>query len=215
MNKGGSSKIMTNKIGGLFVLLFMVSQVQAGVARDKLNDFYNNVESMRASFTQVTMDSRFNNSQETTGTLMMQRPGKFRWDYISPYDQSIIADGKKIWVYDKDLEQVTVNQLDAVIGNTPALLLSGGRSLDKNFKIVELESSEGLDWVELFPLESDTSFSSVRLAFGKTRLVVMELEDSFGQTTVIKFSNLENNPALDQSTFQFVPPKGVDVIGEE
>ena len=215
MDKGGLTKIMTNAIGCLFALLVLASQVQAGIARDKLNDFYNNVESMRASFTQMTMDSRFNNSQETTGTLMMQRPGKFRWDYISPYDQSIIADGEKIWVYDKDLEQVTVNQLDAVIGNTPALLLSGGRSLDKNFKIIELESSKGLDWVELFPLESDTSFSSVRLAFGKTRLAVMELEDSFGQTTIIKFSNLENNPVLDSGTFQFVPPKGVDVIGEE
>ena len=208
MDQGKINKIMTNILGGLCTLVVLISQAQAGIARDKLNNFYNNVDSMRASFTQVTMDSRFNNPQESTG------PGKFRWDYISPYDQSIIADGKKVWVYDKDLEQVTVNQLDAVIGNTPALLLSGGHSLEKNFKIVELESINGLDWVELFPLASDTSFTSVRLAFGKTKLAVMELEDSFGQTTKIKFTNLENNPSIDQSTFLFVTPKGVDVIGE-
>jgi outer membrane lipoprotein carrier protein len=186
----------------------------AGVATDKLKRFYNDVQSMSASFSQVTMDTRFNNPSESTGRLVMQRPGKFRWDYKSPYEQLIVANGKNVWVYDKDLEQVTVNKLDAVIGNTPALLLSGDESLERKFNIVELKSSNGLDWVELIPRDADTSFTSVRLAFGKTKLAVMELEDSFGQTTQLRFTDITNNPEINADFFNFRPPKGVDVIGE-
>jgi chaperone LolA len=146
----------------------------------------------------------------------MQRPGKFRWDYLSPYEQVIVADGKKLWVYDKDLEQVTVNQLDAAIGNTPALLLSGDESLELSFRIVELDKkTAGLDWVELFPKEAQSSFTSMRLAFSAHHLEYMELIDSFGQTTQIKFSNTKNNPDINANLFNFTPPKGVDVIGEE
>lgn len=208
---------MTLSKGILILLLLMpFSVTQAGIAKDKLFAFYKNVNSMRAAFQQSTIDTRFNATQASSGTLVMQRPGKFRWDYTSPYEQIIVADGKKIWVYDKDLEQITVKPLDAILGNTPALLLSGNPSLEQNFNIVELKTnSDGLHWVELFPKETDTSFTSVRLAFGTTSLVTMELIDSFGQTTRLKFSDMQNNPDIDTNVFNFVPPKGVDVIGEE
>lgn len=212
-----NSYIKRFRLSTYLILTVLVAShhAHAGVAKDKLENFYDNVKSMSASFMQVTLDTRFNNPQESTGRLVMQRPGKFRWDYKSPYEQLIVANGKNVWVYDKDLEQVTVNKLDAVIGNTPALLLSGNQSLEEKFNIVELKSSNGLDWVELLPKDTDTSFTSVRLAFGKTKLAVMELEDSFGQTTQLRFTDLSNNPDVDPALFDFKPPEGVDVIGEE
>jgi len=200
----------------LLTLFLFVSPAQAGVAKDKLFEFYNNVKSMSASFTQTTLNKRFKAAEESKGKLTMQRPGKFRWDYTVPYEQIIVADGKKLWVYDKDLEQVTVKELDSVIGNTPALLLSGNGSLENNFEIVEIQNkSTGLDWVELFPKDRDSSFTSMRLAFDEKYLKFMELVDGFGQTTQIKFTDIKNNPQLDADQFNFTPPKGVDVIGAE
>ena len=199
-------------------LLFIIplSTAQAGTAKDKLLAFYNDVKSMRATFTQTTLDSRFMVASESAGTLIMQRPGKFRWDYSSPYEQVIVADGVKLWIYDTDLEQITVKKLDDVLGNSPALLLSGSGSLEKNFKIIEMQLKvDGLDWIELFPKEEDASFTSVRLAFGKKGLSRMELVDGFGQTTRMLFTDVQNNPKIDAAIFNFKPPKGVDVIGEE
>ncbi|NOX43695.1 MAG: outer membrane lipoprotein chaperone LolA [Gammaproteobacteria bacterium] len=200
----------------LLALFAFSNQVYAGVAKDKLFVFYKDVSSMSATFKQTTLDSRFKAVAESSGKLTMQRPGKFRWDYLSPYEQVIVADGKKLWVYDKDLEQVTVNRLDTAIGNTPALLLSGNEPLELSFKIVELDKkTAGLDWVELFPKETESSFTSMRLAFSANHLEYMELVDSFGQTTQLKFSNTENNPEINVNLFNFTPPIGVDVIGEE
>jgi len=197
-------------------LIMPLSTAQAGAAKDKLLAFYNDVNSMRATFTQTTLDSRFKAAGESAGTLVMQRPGKFRWTYTSPYEQIIVADGEKLWIYDSDLEQITVNKLDTALGNTPALLLSGGGSLEKNFKIIEMHLKiDGLDWIELFPKEEDASFTSVRLAFGKKGLSRMELVDGFGQTTRMLFTDVQNNPKIDATVFKFKPPKGVDVIGEE
>jgi len=200
----------------LLTLFIFVSPAQAGVAKDKLFEFYNNVKSMSASFTQTTLNNRFKVAEESIGKLTMQRPGKFRWDYTVPYEQIIVADGKKLWVYDKDMEQITVKELDSVIGNTPALLLSGNGSLENNFEIIEIQNkSTGLDWVELFPKDKDSSFTSMRLAFDAKYLKYMELVDGFGQTTQIKFTDIQNNLQLDAAQFNFTPPKGVDVIGEQ
>ncbi len=200
----------------LLVMFVFGGQAQAGVAKDRLFVFYKNVKSMSASFTQSTINSRFKVAEEAKGKLIMQRPGKFRWDYLTPYEQIIVADGKKLWVYDKDLEQVTVRPLDTVIGNTPALLLSGNGSLEDNFEIIEIQDkTAGLDWVELFPKDEENTFTSMRLGFGAQNLEYMELVDGFGQTTQIKFADIQNNPRLNADQFDFTPPKGVDVIGEE
>jgi len=200
-----------------FILCIQVGgQVQAGVAKDKLSVFYNSIKSMSATFTQTTLNSHFKVAAEASGKMAMQRPGKFRWDYSSPYQQIIVADGTKLWVYDKDLEQVTVNKLDSVIGNTPVLLLSGDGSLENNFEIVEIQDkTANLDWVELFPKDKDSSFTSMRLGFGTQNLEYMELVDGFGQTTQIKFTDIRNNPELNSDQFKFTPPDGVDVIGAD
>ena len=145
---------------------------------------------------------------------MMQRPGKFRWDYLEPYKQLIVSDGSKIWIYDTELEQVTVKPIESGLSDTPALLLSGDKPLDQAFVITDLGENGGLEWVELMPKVSDTSFERVRLGFGKDDLQGMELVDNFGQTTRLDFTNLKRNPAVEQSLFAFTPPPGVDVIGE-
>lgn len=170
---------------------------------------------MRADFQQVVFDAKFNAVQQASGTLAMQRPGKFRWDYTMPYKQLIVADGIRLWVYDKDLEQVTVRFLDAALGNTPALLLSGGQFPAKSFAITELKSKgDDLYWLELVPTDQQASFTGVRLAFNSRHLAVMELLDGFGQTTRLNFTNMQYNPRIEPTVFRFTPPPDVDVIGE-
>lgn len=194
-------------------VLFQQS-AEAASATDRLNDFFKNVQSLRADFEQIVTDPRGKTVQNAKGTFAMQRPNKFRWDYQKPYEQLIVADGVKLWVYDKDLEQVTVKKLDEALGNTPALLLSGARPLEDKFKITALaDKTDGLTWLELLPKDSDTSFQSVRLAFGKQHLEVMELTDSFEQVTRLQFSRIHGNGASNANEFRFVPPKGVDVVG--
>ncbi len=189
----------------------------AGASRDRLDAFFKTVKTMRAEYQLTVLDPKKKVTQNAGGTFLMERPNKFRWDYNSPYEQVIVSDGAKIWVYDKDLEQVTVKKLDEALGNTPALLLAGSRSLDSSFKIVEINSSDdGLAWVELIPTaESDSAFSSLRLGFGPKSVEAMELVDSFGQTTKMKFKHVETNVSLAAQQFQFTPPAGVDVVGDQ
>jgi outer membrane lipoprotein carrier protein len=198
------------------VSLPFVQSARAASATDRLNDFFKNVKSLRAEFQQTVFDPRMQPTHEAKGTFVMQRPNKFRWSYRQPYEQVIVADGARLWVYDKDLEQVTVKKLDEALGNTPALLLTGGRALTQDFRAKDLApQADGLQRVELEPIESDTSFSVVRLAFGAGGLELMELVDSFGQTTRLRFTNVRANAATTREEFAFTPPAGVDVIGDE
>ena len=197
---------------GFLLLLPLTSY--AGVASERLDDFFANVKTLQADFHQTLIDDKGNTVKEANGVLVMQRPGKFRWDYLQPYKQLIVADGKKIWVYDSELEQVTVKPMDAALGSTPALLLSGTKPLQENFIITELGPSDGLEWVELSPKVPDSSFERVRLAFDKTNLQRMELVDNFGQLTWLEFKKLERNVHPDPKLFVFSPPVGVDIIGD-
>ncbi len=191
-------------------------QAYAASATDRLNDFFKNVHSLRAEFQQIVTDPRGKTIQDARGTFLMQRPNKFRWNYQKPYEQTIVADGLKLWVYDKDLDQVTVKKLDEALGNTPALLLSGAKPLTENFRITELtDRKDGLQWATLAPKNEEANFKQVRLAFGKQSLEVMELVDSFEQTTQLRFSNVQINVKLVANEFKFTPPKGVDVVGDE
>jgi outer membrane lipoprotein carrier protein len=201
--------------GMLFSMLLLLSfAAYAGPATDKLDDFFANVDAMQADFHQVLLDGQGKPVKEADGTLVMQRPGKFRWDYVTPFKQLIVADGKKIWIYDSELEQVTVKPVDTALGDTPALLLSGDQPLEGKFLITDLGTTDGLDWVELQPKVAESGFERVRLGFGKDDLEVLELLDNFGQTTRLKFTNLRRNPHVNAELFAFNPPKGVDVIGE-
>lgn len=195
------------------LLLCLSSAAHAG-GRERLDAFYKDVRSLRGEFTQTLLDPRMKVTEEAQGTLALQRPGKFRWDYKTPYHQLIVTNGDKIWIYDIDLEQVTVKRLDEAVGNTPAQLLSSGESLEKNFDITDQGSSGELEWVELTPKQKDSGFEKVRLGFDQRDLRAMELKDNFGQTTRLQFSRLERNPKLVPSLFDFTPPPGVDVVGE-
>ena len=203
-----------NRVFGFSIVLLLPFTVFAGPATDKLDDFFANIKSMKADFHQVLLDGKGKPVKEAEGTLVMQRPGKFRWDYVAPFKQLIVADGKKIWIYDSELEQATVKPMDATLGDTPALLLSGDRPLKDNFMITDLGIIDGQDWVELKPKGGDSGFERVRLGFGKEDIEVLELLDNFGQTTKLNFTKLRRNPNVDADLFNFIPPAGVDVIGE-
>jgi len=189
--------------------------LHAGVGMERFLQFFSEVTTVRADFTQVLTSSEGETLQKAGGTVLLQRPGKFRWDYVTPFHQLIVGDGAKVWIYDMDLEQVTVKSQDLTLGNTPALLLSTMVAPEDKFLITELgEREPGLEWVELRPKDKESSFERVRLAFGPRELEVMELVDGLGQTTRLSFSNVSRNTRIDPAQFVFVPPKGVDVIGE-
>jgi len=190
--------------------------LQAGVGMERFRQFFSEVTTVRADFTQVLTSSEAETLQEAGGTVLLQRPGKFRWDYVTPFHQLIVGDGAKVWIYDADLEQVTVKSQDLTLGNTPALLLSTMAAPEDKFLITELgeRTGGGLEWVELQPKDKESSFDRVRLAFGPRDLEIMELVDALGQTTRLSFSNVSRNTPIDAAQFVFVPPKGVDVIGE-
>ncbi len=190
--------------------------VHAGPAVDRLHEFFKIVTSLRADFQQTILDANQKEVQSAQGVFVMQRPNRFRWDYTKPYEQLIVADGAKLWIFDKDLEQVTVKKLDEALGNTPALLLSGAQALDKSYKLVEIsEERDGFKWVELVPTDPDTAFSRLRLGFGAKSIEAMELIDGFGQTTRLRFTHVEVNAKVNANEFKFTPPKGVDVVGDE
>ncbi len=205
----------------LFAALFsslMASPVQAGKAMDRLDAFFSAKGALRADFVQTVQGAAFSQPKVSHGILMMQRPGRFRWDYQTPYPQLILADGKHLWIYDKDLAQVVVKPLDEALGDTPALLLSSeglsGGSLKENFILTELdEIRDGLYWVQLLPKATESNFQEMRMGFSEKHISKMVLVDGFGQRTELAFSNVESNAKLPADSFVFTPPKGVDVVG--
>ena len=186
--------------------------VQAGQAR--VESFLNNLQGLQAQFHQVLTDRSGREVDQASGTLAIRRPNRFRWDYQDPYEQVIVADGSRVWLYDRDLEQVTVRKLDDTLSATPAMLLSGEGKLAENFTVTDSTRQGGIEWVQMTPKRADTDFKSVRLGFEGATLRYMELGDKLGQTTHLEFSNVERNPLLDPSRFTFSVPPGADVIGD-
>jgi outer membrane lipoprotein carrier protein len=152
--------------------------------------------------------------QESSGTLWIERPNRFRWDYDKPFQQQIVADGAKIWIYDKELNQVTVRTLSGGLSDTPAMLLAGKGKLEDKFTIKPLERPGEVAWVQLVPKSKDSGFDDIRLGFERGRLRVIEMVDGFGNTTRISLHEVKENARIGAATFAFTPPKGVDVIGE-
>ncbi len=196
-------------------LLFLVGLGWLAVAAaqnpevDALRDYFNSIQSLQGSFEQVTVDENGAVIEQSTGVLAIQRPNRFRWFYAEPFEQEIVADGSHLWVYDVDLEQVTVRPLDEVLGFGPALLLSGDfNSLQETFHI----HSRGDGWLELEPREADWDFQLVRLRMVQGMPEVVEVDSGLGQKTRLRLENLERNPRIPASTFHFEPPPGVDVI---
>ncbi|CAE6731460.1 outer membrane lipoprotein chaperone LolA [Candidatus Nitrotoga fabula] len=184
-------------------------------ATDRLKNFIASTNSAQANFTQEVRDQNGQRIQSASGTMLFVRPGKFRWVYQKPYEQLILGDGEKFWMYDKELNQVTVKKMDAALGSSPAALLSGNNEIERGFRLKDTGTKDGLEWLEATPRNQDTSFEKILMAFdAQSALVVMELQDSFGHTTLLRLSRLQRNPQLAAHLFKFVPPKGADVLGE-
>jgi outer membrane lipoprotein carrier protein len=200
----------------LATLTFIVSAAPAAHADsvDSLRAFVRETQTARAQFDQTVLDRNGRTTSQASGVMAFSRPGKFRWTYAKPYAQLIVGDGAKLWIYDKDLDQVTVRKLDEALGSSPAALLAGNNEIERFFSLKDVGSRDGMEWLEASPKSSDTMFAAVRMGFAGTTLKQMELKDSFGQTTIIRFENLERNPKLAADQFKFAPPKGADVIGE-
>jgi len=181
---------------------------------DSLKSLLNQTTTARARFAQAVLDKNNKTVQQVTGTMEFQRPGRFRWEYNKPYEQTIVGDGSRLWIYDKDLNQVTVRKLDRALGASPAALLAGSNEIEKSYALKSVGTEGGLDWLEAIPKAQDTAFERIRLGFGKTGLEAMELKDQFGQMTVIKFADLERNVKIPPESFKFSPPKGAAVISE-
>lgn len=186
--------------------------VQAG--RQRVEAFLNGLQGLEAEFEQILTDRNGQVIDQARGTLAILRPNRFRWDYREPYEQVIVADGSRVWLYDSDLEQVTVRKLDETLSATPAMLLSGEGNLEDNFTVTRVEQEDGIQWVRMEPKRSDTDFKWVRLGFEDSTLKFMQLADKLGQTTRLEFSQIERNPPLDPSRFTFTVPPGADVIGD-
>ncbi|HSN40009.1 MAG TPA: outer membrane lipoprotein chaperone LolA [Burkholderiales bacterium] len=197
----------------LIILLWLPGAVLA-TSVDTLKAFLDQTTSAKARFAQMVLDRNMKKLQQATGTMQFLRPGKFRWEYDKPYEQTIVGDGEKLWIYDKDLNQVTVRKLDRALGSSPAALLAGSNAIEKNYTLTNLGNQEGLDWLEAVPKTQDTAFERIRLGFGKAGLEAMELRDQFGQITIIKFADVERNLKLAPGIFRFAPPQGADVITE-
>lgn len=194
-------------------IFFLSAPVFAGGV-DSLKTFIGDTRTAKATFMQTVTDQNGKARQKSEGTLAFSRPGKFRWVYQKPYEQLIVGDGSKLWIYDADLEQVTVRKLGDALGSSPAALLAGNNDIEKHFTLKDAGSSDGLEWLEARPRDKESTFESVRMGFSGNTLAAMELKDSFGQTTLLKFSALEKNPALNPAEFKFTPPKNADVISD-
>lgn len=194
-------------------LLLLANSVYAN-GIDQLKAFLKDVKSLEAKFDQTVTDRNGKVIQQSTGTMQFSRPGKFRWEYAKPYKQIIVGDGQKLWLYDPDLNQVSVRKLNNAIGSSPAALLAGDSEIEKNFQLKDASNANNLQWIEATPKSSESTFEHVRMGFNDKELVVLELRDNFGQITVIKLAGTELNGKFPGNTFTFTPPKGADVITE-
>jgi outer membrane lipoprotein carrier protein len=201
----------------VFVACLASAPAHAG-AREALKEFVESTKGGKAAFTQRVVKANGLPAQNAEGTFSFSRPSRFRWEYTKPYAQSIVGDGEKLWIYDKDLNQVTIKKMAEGLAASPAAILAGSNDLEKNFTLSEAPNADGLEWLEAKPKNKETGFDNVRLGFAKGptgyALTVMELKDSFGQTSILRFGIIDKNPAFAPNAFTFTPPKGADVIGQ-
>jgi len=182
---------------------------------ERFQVYVRTTQAARADFEQKVYDKNRKLVQESRGSFVFLRPGLFRWTYAKPYPQLIVGDGERVWIYDEDLNQVTVRRMARALGSTPAALLAGASDIEKAFELSDAGDRGGLAWLEARPREREAGFERVRLGLGVSGVEAMELLDHFGQTTVLRFTSIARNPKLDGSEFRFTPPKGADVLGEK
>ena len=186
-------------------------------ALEQFKSFVSATKAARGEFTQrmVKKDGESGNlklSNASNGSFQFARPGKFIWIYKKPYEQILQADGEKLFIYDKDLNQVTIKTLGNAIGSSPAAILFGSNDLEKNFTLSEAGMREGIEWLQAIPKAKDTAFEKIGIGLKDGMPVAMELRDSFGQVSLLSFTQIEKNPAMPANQFRFVIPKGADVL---
>jgi outer membrane lipoprotein carrier protein len=178
---------------------------------ETLREFVRDVKTARADFTQTVTSPDGVKKKTSSGSFAFSRPNRFRFDYAKPFEQTIVGDGQKVWIYDADLNQVSTRKFSQALGQTPAALLAGG-SMEKDFDLANQSPKDGLDWVLATPKTKDGPFQSVRVGFKAKDLAAIEITDSFGQRSLLQFNAMAPNVALPADSFKFVVPKGADVI---
>lgn len=195
---------------GLAASLAFSAAAQAG-AVESLRDFARDVKGARAEFSQTVTSPDGSKKRTSQGSFEFQRPDRFRFDYAKPYKQQIVSDGKRVWLFDQDLNQVSTRSVDQAIGSTPAVLLAGG-PIDRDFTVKAVPDKDGLQWAEATPRAKDGQFQLVRVGFRGKTLATLEILDSFGQRSRLEFTKFEANPSIPAQRFEFKPPAGADVI---
>lgn len=180
-------------------------------AVDSLRDFVHDAKTGRASFTQTVTSPDGARKKTSSGSFEFARPNRFRFVYTKPFDQTIVADGEKVWIYDADLNQASSRRIGQALGATPAALLAGG-SLDKDFSLSPLPARDGLEWVKAMPKTKDSGFQSLQIGFKGKTLAALDIVDSFGQHSLLQFGDVTTNVAVAPTDFTFTPPKGADVV---
>jgi outer membrane lipoprotein carrier protein len=185
-------------------------------ALEQFKTFVAGTKAARGEFTQqqVRKEGKSKVAPVSTGTFVFARPGKFIWTYQKPYEQLLQADGETLYIYDKDLNQVTTKKLGNALGSSPAAILFGSNDLEKNFTLAEAGVRDGLEWLSATPKTKDTTFEQISIGLRDGVPQAMELKDTFGQTSVLKFTNFQRNPALSSQQFKFNVPKGADVFAQ-
>jgi outer membrane lipoprotein carrier protein len=191
------------------LLLLLGTTPHAAQPTEALRAFFAGLETLQADFEQQVVDEEGRLQQSSQGHMWIMRPGRFRWDYEEPYRQQLVADGTRLWSYDEDLEQVTVQAAGEVLTATPAMLLSGEKPLEQVFTLENAGDS-----VRLLPKTDDSNITALNLYLEDGLLHEITAQDSFGNTTTFRFSKLERNPPLPADLFIFVPPAGADVVGD-
>ena len=201
------------------VLIAASAQLVSADGLQSLESFMANTQAGKADFTQVVTsparDGKAERSKTSTGTFEFQRPGRFKFVYLKPFEQTIVADGKTLWLYDADLNQVTQRAQAQALGTTPAALLTSApdlKALRADFTLESAPAQDGLEWVLATPKAKDGQLQSVRVGFESNQLAALDILDSFGQRSLIRFNGLQANPALPAAAFQFKPPVGADVV---
>lgn len=203
------------KIKFLFSLLICLPLLAQASALEQFKAFVAGSKSARGEFTQRMVKEeggKMRVSSTASGVFLFARPGKFIWTYQKPYEQILQADGEKLFIYDKDLNQVTIKILGNAIGTSPAAILFGSNDLEKNFTLSEGGLREGIEWLQAIPKAKDTSFEKIGIGLKDGVPVAMELRDSFGQISLLSFTKFEKNPSLPANQFHFTLPKGADVL---
>ena len=196
------------------LLLSAPAFAAADTARTRLDAFATGLHSLTGHFAQTLTDLNGYSSKSSSGTLALQAPRQFRWDTLTPYQQTIVADGSRVWLYDPELEQVTVRVQSTEEAHSPLTVLTDVKQLDRNFTVAEQGSHDGLLWLRLTSTAEEPQFEHADLGFDANGLARMTFRDQLGSTTDIQFSDWQRNAAIPPTTFNFVPPQGVDVIGD-